>query len=120
MSVPNTRFISDLSVDQLKHILASLNQEDVKVHLFKFLHDVQKIYRPQRKTNDQVDLQEQIINSEFAEAEIGHESIGNGTLSSDFFDQIEILRKSCNDFEGLQKKLLQILNSDDQKERHDI
>ena len=35
-----------------------------------------------------------------------------GTLSEQFYSQLNILRKSCNDFEGIQKKLSDLLNEE--------
>jgi len=46
-----------------------------------------------------------------ASSSIRYESLGNGTLSRQFFDQMHILRSSCNDFDGLQNKLALLLNS---------
>ena len=40
-----------------------------------------------------------------------NESLGSNILSHEFFKQIEILRRSCNDYEGLQKKLSHLMNN---------
>lgn len=144
-TIPSVKFISELTVPQIQDILKSLNQEDVKIYLFKFLHDIHKAFRPSRKRSGLSEIKKKILDynyrqelsectadasnvnvndvasTEVAEQELIHYyTIGNGTLSSEFFDQLEILRNSCNDFEGLQKKLTQILNSPDQKAKEDL
>jgi hypothetical protein len=43
----------------------------------------------------------------------------NRTLRATFFSQLELLRKSCNDFEGLQKNITALLRQD-YKEKKDL
>ena len=41
-SAPKVKTITDLTTDQLHSLLATLNSDSIKVHLFKFLHDLFK------------------------------------------------------------------------------
>ena len=41
---PKERFMSDLSIPQLSQILNILNEDDCKIHIFKFLNDLSMIY----------------------------------------------------------------------------
>ena len=43
----------------------------------------------------------------------------NQTLCNTFFSQLELLRRSCNDFEGLQKNIAAVLQ-EDQAEKRDL
>ena len=79
-----------------------LNSEPIKIYLFKFLHDLHSTFGShQRISTPEI---------------VGQKYLGNGYLSAEFFEQIGILRSSCNDFEGLQKKL-SILMSDSSSEK---
>lgn len=44
----------------------------------------------------------------------------NQTMADAFFQEISILRKSCNDFEGIQKKLAVLLNKDSSQDLKDL
>ena len=92
---PKVRFMSDLSIPQLKRILNILNQEECKILIFKFLNDISMIYGISPSPSPSPDS-----NCE----------VHGQYLSNDFFDQINLLRNSCNDFEGIQKKLSSIMH----------
>lgn len=91
---PKVRFMSDLTIPQLSQILNILNQDDCKIHIFKFLNDLSMIYGigydSSASTNSSCEVHGQY-------------------LSDEFFDQITLLRNSCNDFEGIQNKLSTIM-----------
>ena len=42
--LPNVPLMSSLTQSQLITLLHELNKEDVKIHLFKFMHDMQMCY----------------------------------------------------------------------------
>ena len=83
---PKVRFMSDLSIPQLSQILNILNGDDCKIHIFKFLNDLSMIYG--------------IGQDSSASTSTACEVHGQ-YLSDDFFNQITLLRNSCNDFEGI-------------------
>ena len=60
------RYMSDLSEGELKGIITQLNTEQVKIHLFKFVHDLHMVFGN-------------------SESRITDMSIGNGTLSNEFY-----------------------------------
>ena len=91
--LPSVRFMSDLSDGELKDVLTQLNTEMVKIHLFKFVHDLHMVFGNIDRITDL--------------------SIGNGTLSNDFYNQIDLLRKSCNDYDGLKAKISKIIGKDE-------
>ena len=80
-NTPKVRFMSDLTMTQTREMIRILNSEAVKIYIFKFLHDLHSVFGSKQKV------------SSF--------DLGNGYLSAEFFEQIDILRNSCNDFEGL-------------------
>ena len=93
--LPDVRFMSDLDQTQLKAILAQLTTDEAKVHLFKFVHDLYMVFGN-------------------SESRITDMSIGNGTLSHEFYKQIETLRRSCNDYDGLMAKISKIIGKDEE------
>ena len=42
--MPRVRLMSDLSNDQLQKIIQLLNDDSIKIHLFKFLHDLHMVF----------------------------------------------------------------------------
>lgn len=50
MSAPKFKMISELSVAEIKDFLKCLNHEDVRIHIFKFLHDIHKAFKLQKKS----------------------------------------------------------------------
>jgi hypothetical protein len=83
---PKVRFMSDLSIPQLSQILNILNGDDCKIHIFKFLNDLSMIYG---------------IGQDYTASKSTACEVHGQYLSDDFFNQITLLRNSCNDFEGI-------------------
>ena len=71
-----------------------MSTEEVKVHLFKFVHDLHMVFGNH-------------------ESRVPDMSIGNGSLSNVFYEQIELLRKSCNDYDGLKAKISKIIGNEE-------
>lgn len=83
---PKVRFMSNLNIKQLQKMIRILNQEECKIYIFKFLHDLSMIYGSGQDPDACKDVS----------------CDGHGQyLSNDFFEQISLLRCSCSDFEGL-------------------
>ena len=144
--------MKDLSIDDIKLLLKFLTEDQVKIYLFKFLHDLHMFFGNQECCSlsdyqNFIDLQENCCEKDPDDKDMPPDDsaknnttqqsiISNlnyndtkelkidelqqkfiGTLSEQFYSQIDILRKSCNYFGGIQKKLTVILN---EKENKDI
>ena len=83
---PKVRFMSDMTIPQLNKILNILNQEDCKIHIFKFLNDLTMIYG---------------IGQDISATSSSTGEVHGQYLSDEFYKQIHLLRNSCNDFEGI-------------------
>lgn len=110
-----------MTTDDLIRLLGRLNQDEVKVYIFKFLHDLHMFFGDQECSNfnDYENVQEEVekccetdenVNMPDQESEIKEKFFG--TLSEQFYSQLSILKNSCLDFDGIQMKLSDLVSSD--------
>lgn len=67
---PKVRFMSDLSLEQTRELIKILNTDEIKIYIFKFLHDLYSMFGGQQKAPEAV----------------GQQYLGNGYLSAEFFE----------------------------------
>ena len=76
-------FLSDMNQKQLDGLLSTLASDAVRVKIFAFIHELQKTFAP--RSSDK--------------------SLGTPHLSRAFFDELDILRSQCNEFNAVRNKL---------------
>jgi hypothetical protein len=109
--------MSELTKEQLGDLISILNTTDVKMHIFKFVNDLYMVFGNEKNGFGAISSQVARIKNLSKEDQFcpalscgdyetpftasTNEGNSGHALNSAFFNQIDVLRKSCNDFQGI-------------------